>query len=211
MKRTFLIVDDDVNFVTTLQIDLEMDGYIIKTATDPMIGLKEAKRCRPDVILLDWGMLEMDGIEFIRRLRKDDAQRFCHIIMLTGRSSTEEIVEALDAGADDFLKKPFQTDELRARIRSGLRIRELEEQIAAETKTATEMKMALAVADKIGNPIAAAKFYQQALMQHSAVFKSAETKEHLTTLGQLLDEAFVLINNYEAIKAHKATPSIDTQ
>ena len=207
MPQTLLLVDDDVNLITPLQIHLESQGYIVATAQNPIIGLKEMDQCQPDIILVDWEMPEMSGIEFVKLIKKNILHRSRYIIMLTARTGTESIVQALDAGADDYLIKPFQMDELMARVRSGLRIRSLEKQITDETKRFTVLEMALSVADKVGNPIAAAKLHQQMLMDNSDLTTFTQVLDSLKTLGLLLDEALQLINQYQAIKIPRSIPA----
>ena len=127
--------------------------------------------------------------------------------MLTGRTGTENVVQGLDAGADDYLIKPFPMEELLARIRSGLRFRALEERIAEEAKRLTVLEMALSVADKIGNPIAAAKLYQQILLENPSLSKSNDVIDSLNSLGELLNEALKLIDQFQSIKTPRSIPA----
>jgi DNA-binding response OmpR family regulator len=176
---------------------------------DPINGWKELERCQPDIILLDWEMPGMSGIELAKLIKSDAGHRNRYIIMITGRTGTKNIVRGLDAGADDFLDKPFETDELLARIRAGLRIRSLEERITEETRRSTVLEMALSVADKIGNPVAAAKLYQQMLMRNTDVANLVEVLDSVETIGNLLDEVLDLINKYKSIKTPKSIPTLD--
>jgi DNA-binding response OmpR family regulator len=207
MPQTLLLVDDDANFIAPLKMYLESQGYVVVSVQNPIIGLKEMEQCQPDIILVDWEMPEMSGIEFVKLVKSNILHRSRYIIMLTGRTGTDNIVQALDAGADDYLIKPFQIAELTARVRSGLRIRSLEEQITKETKRLTVLEMALSVADKVGNPIAAAKLHQQLLMENSNLTKFTQVIDSLQTLGLLLDEALQLINQYQAIKIPRSIPA----
>lgn len=207
MPHTLLIIDDDANFITPLQMHLESQGYVVVSAQNPITGWKEMERCQPDIMLVDWELPDMSGIEFIKLLKEDSAHRMRYIIMITGRSGTENIVQGLDAGADDYLIKPFQMEELLARVRSGLRVRSLEKRIAEEAKRLTVLEMALSVADKIGNPIAAAKLYQQMLMENSNLTGFTDVIESLKSLGSLLDEALQLINQYQAVKTPRSIPA----
>jgi DNA-binding response OmpR family regulator len=207
MSNTLLLIDDDVNFINTLQMGLKFYGYTIITSQDPKTGWKEMERCQPSIILLDWEMPGMSGIDFTKLVKNDTAHRNRYIIMLTGRSGTENIVEGLDAGADDYLVKPFNIEELLARIRSGLRFRALEERIADETKRLTVLQMALSVADKIGNPIAAAKLYLQILLENPNLSKSKDALDALNSLEELLNEALKLIDQYQSIKTPQSIPA----
>lgn len=210
MPNTILIIDDNVEFVSLLQMQLKMDGYIVASALDPIKGWKEMERCLPDIILVDWEMPEMSGIELIKLIKADAIHRSRYVIMITGHFGTKDIVLGLDAGADDYLHKPFETDELLARIRSGLRIRSLEERISEETKRLTALEMALSATDKIGNPIAAAKIYQQLLMKNKGIANLAEVLDSLKTIGNLLDEALNLINKLRPLDSLKSIPVSDS-
>ena len=209
MPKTILIIDDNAEFVSSLQAELEMEGYAVTSALNPIKGWKEMERCQPDIILIDWEMPEMSGIELVKLIKADVVHHSRYIIMITGRTGTKNIVQGLDAGADDYVDKLFEIDELSARIRSGLRIRSLEERISEETRRLTVLEMALSVADKIGNPIAAAKMYQQLLMNKISVAKPAEILDSLKTIGTLLDEALTLINKFHSIKPSQSLPELD--
>ena len=115
---TILIIDDDPKLIDMLRRTLAYEGYRVLTATDGHQALAKAQVERPDLVVLDWLMPGLDGIEVTRRLRAADATP---ILMLTARDAVEDRVEGLDAGADDYLVKPFAPAELLARIRALLR------------------------------------------------------------------------------------------
>jgi sigma-B regulation protein RsbU (phosphoserine phosphatase) len=207
MPDSILVVDDDKEFANVTSASLEMEGYRVHVAHNSITGWKEMERCQPDIMLVDWEMPEMSGIEFIKLIKDDAVHRTRYIIIVTGRIGTENVVQGLDAGADDYLIKPFQMEELLARIRSGLRIRSLENRIVEEAKRVTVMAMALSVADKVGNPIAAAKLYQQLLLENPQLATLSDVIDSLRSLGSLLDEALQLINQYQAIKTPRSIPA----
>ena len=111
-----LIVDDDVRLAATLKRGLEEERYTVTTARDGEEGLELAMTYEFDVVVLDVMLPHRTGLEVARRLR--DARRSAPILMLTARDSTQDIVAGLDAGADDYLNKPFAFEELLARLRS---------------------------------------------------------------------------------------------
>ena len=114
-----LIVDDDAGVRRMLARSLEAEGYAVALASDGGGALVEIERSPPDVILLDVSMPGLDGLGVARRLRgKGDA---VPILLLTARDAVADRVAGLDAGADDYLVKPFATDELLARVRALLR------------------------------------------------------------------------------------------
>jgi len=115
-----LVVEDDQDIADVLQRSLRMEGYEVRTAGDGLAALDEAHGFLPDVVILDLGLPRLDGIEVARELRRDDD---VPILMLTARDALEARVEGLDSGADDYLVKPFERQELLARIRALLRRR----------------------------------------------------------------------------------------
>jgi len=116
-----LVVEDDEDIAQVLQRSLRMEGYEVRLAFDGEAGLSEAKDFLPDLVILDLGLPRLDGLEVARRLREgeDDVP----ILILTARDALESRVEGLDMGADDYLVKPFERQELLARLRALLRRR----------------------------------------------------------------------------------------
>ncbi|HEX5241548.1 MAG TPA: HD domain-containing phosphohydrolase [Candidatus Limnocylindrales bacterium] len=118
-----LIVEDDPANRELLQVTLRRAGYHPVPTADGLSALRAVASEPPDLVLLDVGLPGMDGLSVTRQLRDQPGLATLPIIMLTGRASTEDIVAGLDAGADDFVTKPFQSAELLARIRSAFRLR----------------------------------------------------------------------------------------
>jgi two-component system response regulator MprA len=114
-----LIVDDDQKLLKMLQRTLTYEGLSVKTAVNGQEALTQVDAQQPDLVILDWMMPQMNGIEVLRRLRADNNQTF--ILMLTARDALENRVEGLESGADDYLVKPFAPAELVARVHALLR------------------------------------------------------------------------------------------
>jgi two-component system KDP operon response regulator KdpE len=110
-----LVVDDEPQIVRALSINLRARHYEVTTAASGAEALAVAARHRPDVVILDLGLPDLDGVDVVRGLR---GWSTAPIIILSGRSDSTDKVDALDAGADDYLTKPFAVDELLARIRA---------------------------------------------------------------------------------------------
>ncbi|RMI05127.1 response regulator [Cellulomonas triticagri] len=110
-----LVADDDPQILRALRITLRAHGYEVLTATDGTDALRQAVEQRPDLYLLDLGMPRLDGVEVIQGLR---GWTSAPVLVLSGRTDSRDKVEALDAGADDYVTKPFEVDELLARIRA---------------------------------------------------------------------------------------------
>jgi DNA-binding response OmpR family regulator len=115
-----LVVEDDEEIALVLQRSLRMEGYDVRLAGDGEAALDEATSFVPDLVILDLGLPKLDGIEVARRLRAADD---VPILVLTARDALESRVEGLDSGADDYLVKPFERQELLARLRALLRRR----------------------------------------------------------------------------------------
>ena len=115
-----LVVEDDEEIAQVQQRSLRLDGYEVRLAADGEAALDAAAAYRPDLVILDLGLPRLDGMEVARRLRAADD---VPILMLTARDALEARVEGLDAGADDYLIKPFERQELLARLRALLRRR----------------------------------------------------------------------------------------
>ena len=118
MTTSILVVDDDPAILRTLQINLRARGYAVQTARDGRTALSAVAEDPPDVIILDLGLPDLDGVQVLTRLRATSA---VPVVVLSARSQSDDKVEALDLGADDYLTKPFGMEELLARIRTALR------------------------------------------------------------------------------------------
>lgn len=121
MNPTVLVVEDESALVTLLRYNLERAGYRVRTAMDGEEALLAAAEETPDLVLLDWMLPQLSGIEVCRRLRSRQETRNVPIIMLTARSEETDRIRGLDTGADDYLTKPFSMTELLARLRAVLR------------------------------------------------------------------------------------------
>src|SRR6185503_6987000 len=121
-KRRILVVDDHEDNIELLRARLEARGYEVEGASDGQAALDAVQRTCPDLILLDVMMPKMDGMEVVKRLKANKALPFIPVIMQTALDSTENKVEGLDAGADDYITKPINFAELEARVNSLLRI-----------------------------------------------------------------------------------------
>jgi DNA-binding response OmpR family regulator len=116
-----LVVEDDQEIAQVLLRSLRMEGYEARASYDGEAALADAREFTPDLVILDLGLPKLDGVDVARALRKDGGD--VPILMLTARDAVEARVEGLDAGADDYLVKPFERQELLARLRALLRRR----------------------------------------------------------------------------------------
>lgn len=116
---SILIVEDDATIARFVELELAHAGYAIRKEPDGQLGLDAAMESNPDLLILDLMLPEIDGIEVARKLRA--AGKTFPILMLTARAETQDVVSGFDAGADDYLKKPFEIPELLSRVRALLK------------------------------------------------------------------------------------------
>jgi two-component system, OmpR family, response regulator MprA len=119
-KARVLVIEDDDDIAEVLRRSLRLEGYEVRLAGDGVAALDESSLFEPDAVVLDLGLPRLDGIEVCRQLRKDGD---VPILILTARDGVDARVEGLDSGADDYLVKPFERQELLARLRALLRRR----------------------------------------------------------------------------------------
>ncbi len=143
-----LAVDDDSVSLRLLAHHLTRDGHTVTNAGDGREALLRALQANPQMVITDWMMPEMDGIELCKALRRSNESRGMYILLLTGREDEDRVVEAFDAGADDYVNKPFNAKILLARVRAGQRMIELREQVEADRRERLRQVSQLAVLNR---------------------------------------------------------------
>ena len=166
-QTRIMIVDDDIVYTEVISILLESEGYICHPVNDSRTVLEILGKKKPEILLIDWKMPEMSGVELIQRIRLHPKHRQKYIIMVSGEGTPDNKVTGIDAGADDYLVKPFETQELLARIRAAIRILKLEKELVEQERKSTVLEMALSISDKIGNPLAAARILQRFIQENA--------------------------------------------
>ncbi len=144
-----ILIDDDKDLANAEQDILEAEGYEVLYAPHGAAALDLLSRQTVDLVLLDVMMPHMNGYQVCRRLRDNPDTARLNVIMVTARGSTEEMVIDLDAGADDYLPKPFEVPEFLAQ----LRLRELQERLVGMEKAATIGQMVITLSHEINNPL----------------------------------------------------------
>lgn len=127
-----LVIDDDSTLLLVLKKHLQKQGYEVAIASNGEEGLKQAEQLRPALIICDWMMPVMDGIEVCSQIKANPQLSTTFFILLTARGEVEDRVKGLDAGADDFLAKPIEINELKARVRAGLRLYQLNQNLQTQ-------------------------------------------------------------------------------
>jgi DNA-binding response OmpR family regulator len=190
-KRTILVVDDDQGLRELIRINLEHEGYSVVQAGNGIQCVSTVRERRPDMVILDVMMPEMDGLEACRQVREFSQ---LPILMLTARTQSEDVITGLDRGADDYLLKPFNMDELSARIRALLRrvppaYRPLsagEGQISID-----QQKREIQVRDKIVDLTPTEYQLLLILMEHAG-----KVVEHETLLSAVWGQGYTRDNDY---------------
>ncbi len=138
-----LIAEDEPVSRRLLQSYLQKWGHEVVVTTNGLEAWQMFEQGEFPLVITDWMMPEMDGVDLIRRIRQSERSFHVYIILLTGRSQKEDVVEGMEAGADDFVTKPFDRDELRVRLRVGERVSELERKLVEQTRELNELRAAL--------------------------------------------------------------------
>jgi two-component system phosphate regulon response regulator PhoB len=142
MRPNILITEDEAALVALLRYNLEKEGYAVDEAADGQEALIKVAESKPDLILLDWMLPQLSGLEVCRQIRRNPETRNIPIIMVTARGEEADRVRGLDVGADDYIAKPFSPSELLARIRAVLR--RVRPALAEEVLTCGDVTMDLA-------------------------------------------------------------------
>ena len=121
MEEKILVIDDEMHIVELLKFNLEVNGYIVDYSLDSFEGYHKAKELKPNLILLDWMLPNISGIDLLKKIRSDETLEQIPVIMLTAKNMEEDKLEGLEDGADDYITKPFSVKEVLARITSVLR------------------------------------------------------------------------------------------
>lgn len=178
-----LIAEDDVTSRTILNSVLKKFGYEVVACSEGNEAFEILKMDdSPDIAILDWEMPGMNGIEIIKRIRKIKADRHIYMMLLTCKKNHDQILEGLHSGADDYIIKPYDNDELRARIKVGKRMIDQQNQLLEREKLQGVLEMAGAVCHEINQPLQVVSGYIELLLEDygevdeiSEVLSKAET------------------------------------
>lgn len=143
MKLKVLVIDDEVHIVELLKFNLETANYEVEYAYDGLDGYVKAKEVKPDLILLDWMLPSISGIDVLRKIRSDENLSKIPVMMLTAKNMENDKVQGLEIGADDYITKPFSIKELLARITTILRRCKVEVNIYQEVLYTKDLKVDL--------------------------------------------------------------------
>jgi len=152
-----LIVEDEEDSRFIYERLLTKSGYNIKTAENGDEALNIIDEYKPKIILADWAMPKLNGIELCNIIKSKEEYKLIYFILLTARTSLKDRVEGLDTGADDYLVKPIDNQELVARIRAGLRIHNLQNELKSIEHNKAIVELACTIGHQINNPLSSLK------------------------------------------------------
>ena len=190
-KDKILVVEDEQDTKYILETLLKRSGYEIRTANNGLEALEVLQNFKPHVILADWTMPLMDGVELCDRLRKEEEYKSIYYIILTARGTLRDKIEGLDTGADDFLVKPTDNQELLARIRTGIRITKLQEELREAEHNKALVEMAFTAGHQINNPLASLSLSVENIKQELDEKEFAKIQDDI----EIIEEAIKRIKN----------------
>jgi two-component system sensor histidine kinase/response regulator len=188
---TILLIDDEPSLLAGLKFRLEADGHRVATAPDGHTALAALEKICPDLIISDIRMPGMDGFEVCQRLKADARWRHIPVILLTALGSREALVRGLDSGADDFLRKPVEALELRARVRSMLRIKKQFDELEAALRLREDL--ADMVVHDMRSPLTAIIGFSQLLLAGSLT--TSESLKYVDTIRRQAQRLNSFIND----------------
>ncbi len=203
-KKEILIVENDPDTTFLLVKLLSKNNYKVITSKNGEEALEILKSEKPHVIIADWTMPVMDGLELCKTLKRNEAYKLIYFIMLTARASLKDKVTGLDFGADDFIVKPIENMELLARIRSGIRIHELQQELKNIERQKAVLQMACTIGHKINNPLSSLVMSVQNLKDEIKELPSANFEEEFNIISKSIERIKFLANDLVSLQ----TPEI---
>lgn len=194
-KDKILIVEDEKDTRFILSKLLSKNGYDAIVAKNGAEALELLNDFLPKVILADWTMPIMDGVELCNRVKSDPAKKLIYYIILTARTSLNDRIKGLDLGADDFLLKPIENQELLARIRTGVRIHNLQNELRNIERAKVSVEMACAIGHEMNNPLSSLIISFKNIEEELEKGKSNSLDEDLTIVRKSVERIKFLVNN----------------
>lgn len=188
-----LIVEDHHDTRYILEKFLTKNNFIVNIATNGVEALKILENFFPKVILADWTMPKMDGLKLCDILKKHEKYKIIYYILLTARATLKDKVTGLEIGADDFLVKPVENQELMARIRSGIRIYNLQNELKNIEHKKAIVQMACTIGHQINNPLSSLVITLQNLEQELKSKDKSKTEEDFQIINESIERIKKLV------------------
>lgn len=186
-KDKILVVEDERDTRFILEKLLTKNNFEVLTANNGQEALVALETFEPKVILADWTMPIMDGLELCNQIKNNEKFKIIYYIILTARTSLRDRVTGLDVGADDFLMKPIENQELIARIKSGIRIFNLQRELKAIEHSKAIIELACTIGHKINNPLSSLKLALNDLKENISDKGSEQTDEDFQIIQQAIE------------------------
>jgi sigma-B regulation protein RsbU (phosphoserine phosphatase) len=203
-KDKILVVEDERDTRFILEKLLTKNNFEVITANNGQEALQLLETFIPKVILADWTMPIMDGLELCNQIKNSEKLKIIYYIILTARTSLRDRVTGLDVGADDFLMKPIENQELVARIRSGIRIFNLQRELKTIEHSKAIVELACTIGHKINNPLSSLKIAMNNLKESVP----AKTSDHIEEDFEIMQQAVERIQTFVQQLTHLENPEI---
>lgn len=203
-KDKILVVEDERDTRFILEKLLTKNNFEVITANNGQEALQLLETFTPKVILADWTMPIMDGLELCNQIKNSEKLKIIYYIILTARTSLRDRVTGLDVGADDFLMKPIENQELVARIRSGIRIFNLQRELKTIEHSKAVVELACTIGHKINNPLSSLKIAMNNLKESVP----AKTSDHIDEDFEIMQQAIERIQTFVQQLTHLENPEI---
>lgn len=203
-KDKILVVEDERDTRFILEKLLTKNNFEVMTANNGQEALRMLDTFMPKVILADWTMPIMDGLELCNQIKSNEKNKIIYFIILTARTSLRDRVTGLDLGADDFLMKPIENQELVARIKSGIRIFNLQKELKAIEHSKAVVELACTIGHKINNPLSSLKIAMNNLKEIALQNPSEHTEEDF----QIMQQSIERIQTFVQQLTHLENPEI---
>ena len=203
-KDKILVVEDERDTRFILEKLLAKNNFEVMTANNGQEALKMLETYTPKIILADWTMPIMDGLELCNQIKSSEKNKIIYYIILTARTSLRDRVTGLDLGADDFLMKPIENQELVARIKSGIRIFNLQKELKAIEHSKAVIELACTIGHKINNPLSSLKIAMNNLKEIALQNPSEHTEEDF----QIMQQSIERIQTFVQQLTHLENPEI---
>ena len=203
-KDKILVVEDERDTRFILEKLLTKNNFEVITANNGQEALQLLETFTPKVILADWTMPIMDGLELCNQIKNSEKLKIIYYIILTARTSLRDRVTGLDVGADDFLMKPIENQELVARIRSGIRIFNLQRELKTIEHSKAVVELACTIGHKINNPLSSLKIAMNNLKESVPAITSDQIEEDF----EIMQQAIERIQTFVQQLTHLENPEI---